>query len=148
MAALPADEDLPAITRVDQLAFCRAMANLITADHQVTAEEKKSLAGLILDMGLSPFDPDVKELVDKELASPAPMAEVVKTITHPGMRRTLYRSALEIALCDGMAPQEEKKLTELAELFDLNAKAAKELILWTMDSIAMEKREQDIMARL
>ena len=148
MAALPADENLPAITRLDQLAFCRAMANLIASDHKVTEEERKNLVGLILDMGLSPFDPDVKELVDKELASPSPIAEVVKNVTHPGMRRTLYRSALEIALCDGMAPQEEKKLAELAELFKLNAKAAKELTIWTMDSIAMEKREHDIMARL
>ena len=147
--ALVTDEDsLPSITRPDQLAFCRVMANLIATDHKVTEEERKNFIGLVMDMGLSPFDPDVTGILDKEIASPTPIAELAKSITHPGMRRTLYRSALEVALCDGLAPEEEKKLTELAVLFQLNPTAAKELMRWTMDSIAMEKREQDIMSRL
>jgi len=135
-------------TRDELLLFCKAVANVIGADRKVTPEERMHLADLIRETGLSIHDADVSAAVDKELYTPSPIEDVVKSIQNPSMRRHLYRTLIEVALSDGLAKEEDVKLAKLAEVFQLNKVAASELIQWTAQSIEMDKREQDILARL
>jgi uncharacterized membrane protein YebE (DUF533 family) len=132
----------------DLLLFCKAVANIIGSDRKVTPEERHHLADLIRETGLSIEDKDVAAAVDEQLYKPSPIEDVVKPIKHPGLRRNLYRTLVEVALSDGLAAEEENKLAKLAEVFELNNQAARELIQWTAQSIELEKREQDIIARL
>jgi uncharacterized membrane protein YebE (DUF533 family) len=135
-------------SRADLLLFCKAVANIIGADRKVTPEERFQLGELIREAGLQIEDEDVSKAIDEQLYSPTPIEEVVKTITHPAMRRHLYRTLVEVACSDGVAPEEAEKLAKLAKVFELNTDAARELIDWTSQSIALEKRENDILARL
>ena len=135
-------------SREETIAFCRVLAHLVAADHKVTAEERKQLNNLIWDTGLSPDDAEVKAAVEAELAKPSPLKKVLTPITDPGMRKTLFRALVEVAASDGLAPQEEKKLAKTAEVFKLDQKAAAEIIQWTVQSIALEKKEAQILKRL
>lgn len=142
-------EDLSQYSREERLQFCRILANMIGADHKVTEEEQNQLANLVWMAGLSMTEDDVAAAINQELFSPSPMAELVKGIDKPELRRWLYRVLVEIAYVDDhMAAQEEEKLLQMAELFDLNRDAARELIKWTQESIALERRNLDIMAKL
>jgi uncharacterized membrane protein YebE (DUF533 family) len=135
-------------TRDELLCFCRAVANVIASDRKISDEERAHLAGVIQETGLSIADPDVQKAVYSELSNPKPIEQVVKMITSPILRKNLYRTLIEVALSDGLAPQEDEKLAKIAEQFQLNPKAARELIQWTLESIALEKREDDILRRL
>lgn len=135
-------------TRDELILFCKAVANVVGADRKVTPEERTHLAGLILETGLSINDADVAAAVDKELYNPSPIEDVVKPIKSPAMRRHLFRTLIEVALSDGLAKEEDAKLAKLAEVFELNKQAASDLVHWTAESIAMDKREQEILTRL
>ncbi len=135
-------------TRDERLAFCAAVANLIAADRKISNEERAHLADLIQEAGLSPNDPDVQKAVYTQLSAPAPIEKVVASIKNPALRRQLFRALIEVAVSDGLAPQEEERLTKLAQVFELNPKAARELIQWTVEHIALEKREDEILKRL
>jgi len=138
----------PSFTRDELLLFCRAVANVIAADRKISTEERMHLSELIQNAGLSMRDLDVQDVIDKELKSPAPIAEVVKAMTNPLLRKNLYRTLIEVALSDGLAPEEETKLADLARTFELNPHAARELIHWTLQSVALDKQEEDILKRL
>lgn len=135
-------------TRDELLLFCKAVANVIGADRKVTPEERMHLAGLILETGLSIHEADVSAAVDKELYNPSPIEDVVQPIKNPTLRRYLFRTLVEVALSDGLAREEDQKLTKLADVFELNKQAASELVHWTAQSIELEKKEQEILARL
>jgi uncharacterized membrane protein YebE (DUF533 family) len=135
-------------TRDEMLLFARAVANIVGADHKVSGEERTHLFDVLREMGLSPYDEQVQKVVDDELNSPSPIDKIVKSVTSPVLRRNLYRTLVEVALTDGLANEEEKRLAELAKTFELNEKAARELIQWTLDSLALDKREDDILKRL
>jgi uncharacterized tellurite resistance protein B-like protein len=136
-------------SREQRLQFCRIVAHIVVADRKFTEEERVHLAGLIWQAGLSMEEPDVAEAIKAELETPTPLAELVKEITDPALCRWLYRVMVEVAFADGtIAPEEEAKLVELADLFNLNRTAAQNLIHWTAESIALEAREQQIMANL
>lgn len=138
-----------AFSREERILFCRAVANMITADHQVSEEERAYLSGLVRETGLSLLDEEVMLSIESELRSPTPLADLVHPIKSPELRRTLYRAVVEVALCDRtLAQEEDEYLAKLAELFELNPQAARELIQWTLDSLELEKREADILARL
>jgi uncharacterized membrane protein YebE (DUF533 family) len=136
-------------TREERLLFCRAMANIIAADHKVTEEEKVELDGLIIGAGLSPSDPEVKGIVEKELAAPGSLAELVKGLKKKELQSALFRMLVEAACTDGeIAPEERSKVLEAAAAFSLDKTAAGDLVDWTLDAIKHEKRERDILARL
>jgi uncharacterized membrane protein YebE (DUF533 family) len=135
-------------TRDERLLFARAVANIVGADRKISGEERTHLFDLLRELGLSPSDEEVQKIVDDELKSPSPIAKIVKSVTSPVLRRNLYRTLVEVALTDGLAPEEEKRLAELAKAFELNEKAARELIQWTLDSLTLDKREDDILKRL
>ncbi|MCW8132340.1 MAG: TerB family tellurite resistance protein [Planctomycetota bacterium] len=141
-------EAIGPFVREEVVQFCRVLAHLVAADHKITSEERSELFNVIAGTGLSPDDPDVAKAVEAELAKPTPLPELLKPITSPGMRRTLYRACIEIALSDGLHPNEEQKLAQVAKEFGLHEAAAKDLIKWTLDSIALEKRETEIMNKL
>ncbi|HYG74696.1 MAG TPA: DUF533 domain-containing protein [Planctomycetota bacterium] len=138
----------PNFSREELLLFCRAVANIIAADRKVSTEERLHLSELIQETGLSMRDPDVQAVIDKELAHPAPIEEVVRAMKNPVLRKNLYRTLIEVALSDGLAPEEDKKLADLAKTFELNQQAARELIQWTLESVALDKREEEILQRL
>lgn len=142
------DASNDSFTRSELLLFCKAVANIIGSDRKVSPEERYHLADLIRETGLKLDDVDVAAAVDEELYKPSPIEDVVRPIKNPGLRRNLYRTLVEVALSDGLATEEEQKLTNIAKVFELNPSAARELIQWTAQSIELEKREQEIMARL
>ena len=142
-----ATSQLP-FSREELLLFARAVANVIAADRRVTNEERFHLSDLLREIGLSLHDADVQKVVDAEFAKASKIEDVVKPIKNPVLRRSLYRTLIEVALSDGLASEEEKRLSDLAKIFELNEKAARDLIQWTLDSLALEKREDDILTRL
>ena len=144
MAVLP---EIP-LTRDERLAFLRVVAGMIGADHKLTKKERKEMDGLILQMGLSPGEEDVRAVIDGEFKKPTPLEKLLEPIRDRNMRRTLYRVLVEVAVSDGLAAKEEQRLVKTAELFQLDAKAAKDVIGWTVESLAMEEREAVIMKRL
>lgn len=143
------ETDASGFSREQRIAFCRAVAHMIAADHVVTEDERLYLAALVRQTGLSLLDDDLNAAIDGELANPTPLEDLVAHVTDPELRRALYRTLVEVAYCDdGMAPEEEEKLTELASMFELNKEAARDLIHWTQNSIDLERREAEILARL
>lgn len=129
--------------------FVRGVANIIAADGKVAEEERVMLYGLIHQTGLSILDDDVKAAVEAELAGPSPIEKVIKPVTNPLLRRALYQTCVEVAVADGhLADEERLKLVEIAGLFGLNTDAARDFIQWTLDSIAIEQRGREIIAKL
>ncbi|MBI3829973.1 MAG: TerB family tellurite resistance protein [Planctomycetes bacterium] len=143
-----ASEPIGPFVREEVVQFCRVLANMVAADHKITPEERTELENVIAGTGLSPDDPDVKQAVEEELKKPTPIEKLLESINSPGLRRTLYRALVEIAVSDGLHPKEEETLAKTAKVFGLNEKAAKDLVKWTLDSIAQEKREHEIMNKL
>jgi uncharacterized membrane protein YebE (DUF533 family) len=140
---------IPAFSREETMAFVRGVVSIIAADKVVTEEERASLSSLIRQTGLSLLDDDVQVLIDAELASPSPMAEIVAPVTDPVLRRALFQTLVEVALADGvLAPEEDARLQEAAAVFNLNPDAAREFIEWTRDSIQLERRGATIIRRL
>ena len=135
-------------SREELLGFARAVANVIASDRKITDEERVHLSSVIQETGLNINDPDVQKAVYDELAKPSPIEKIVKTVTSPLLRKNLYRTLIEVALSDGLAAQEEDKLAKVAEQFQLNSKAARELVQWTLRSIELDKQEDDILRRL
>jgi|AFSR01.1.fsa_nt_gi uncharacterized membrane protein YebE (DUF533 family) len=146
-----APEDLlfAGFSREELLAFVRGVANIIAADGKVTEEERRELYGLIRQTGLSILDEDVKAAVEAELAGPSPIEKVIQPVTNPLLRRALYQTCVEVAVADGeLADEERMKLVKIASLFGLNTDAARDFIQWTLDSIALERRGQEIISKL
>ena len=136
-------------TTEQRLAFCQAMANIIASDRTVTPEETQELNGLILGCGLSPTDDDVAKVISQELQKPGSLSEILGRVGHPKLRHGLFQMLVEAACVDGNVPPEERaKLHEAAKVFGFEMKAADDLIAWTQDSIRLEQREQEILARL
>ena len=140
---------LDGYTREERLQFCRIVANMIGADRAFSEEERIHLAALVWQAGLSMDEEDVAAAVKAELENPTPLPELVKGVDNPELRRWLYRVLIEVALADNLlGSEEEAKLVELAEIFGLNREAARDLVHWTKESIALEQREIEIMAKL
>jgi uncharacterized membrane protein YebE (DUF533 family) len=135
-------------SREEILSFCRAVANIIAADRKISDEERAHLAEVIQELGLSVNDPEVQRAIYSQLSSPSPIDEVVKSVKHPVLRRNLYRTLIEVAVSDGLHRDEENKLAKLAATFELNEKAARELVQWTVKSIELDKQEDEILKRL
>lgn len=135
-------------SREELLAFTRAVANIIAADHKVSADEHVQIGELIRELGLSINDEDVQRAIFSQLSKPSPIEETVKDLKNPELRRHLYRTLVEVAVSDGLKPEEDARLAKVAETFQLNATAARELVHWTMKSIEMEQQEEEILGRL
>ncbi|MGI5860915.1 MAG: TerB family tellurite resistance protein [Myxococcales bacterium] len=131
------------------LAFARVMANLVAADGRVQPEEREELERVIQGVGLSPDDERVASMLEAELKSPSPLAEIAKDVEEKELRGLLLRMMAELACVDGeVAAEERAKVCEAATLFGFEPAIADELVTWVLDSIAVEKREQDLMSRL
>ena len=136
-------------TQEQRLAFCQAMANLVASDKKVTPEERNELDGLIIGAGLSPSDPEVRKVVDGELAKPGDITAILKRITDKKLHAGLFRMLVEMACVDGEVPLEERnKIEDAAGVFGFDKDAADQLISWTLESIRLERKEQDILAKL
>jgi uncharacterized tellurite resistance protein B-like protein len=140
---------LDGISREQRLLFCRAVANMIGADRKVTEAEQSHMKELVEIAGLSLGDPEVEDAIANELSEPGDIGSIVEQIEDQGLRRNLFRALVEIACADGEVAREERaKVIATAELYALDPGAADELLDWTMESIAMEKRHDDLMERL
>jgi uncharacterized membrane protein YebE (DUF533 family) len=136
-------------TEKQLLAFARALANIAAADGHIEPEERDELDRVIAGTGLSPGDEKVQRLVETEFAHPSPLPEIVKAIDNKEMRGLLVRMMAELACADGeCSSQERAKVTEAAGLFGYEPALANDLIAWVLDSIALEHREHQLMARL
>jgi uncharacterized tellurite resistance protein B-like protein len=135
--------------RNELLAFVRAVANIIAADKVVTEDERAYLAMLVRQTGLSLLDEDVQAAINDEIAAPSPIEVVARPISDPQLRRTLYQTLVEVAYADGsLAAEEEERLVALSKTFGLNPEAARDLIDWTGEHIRLERRGEEIIARL
>jgi uncharacterized membrane protein YebE (DUF533 family) len=136
-------------SREQLLAFARAMASVAAADGHVGPEERAGLEKIILGIGLSPDDAQVASLVEKELSRPTPIAELVGGIESRQMRGMLLRMMAEIACADGqVAVQERARVADAAVALGYAATLADELLDWVADSIRLERREAELMAKL
>lgn len=131
------------------LAFVQAMANVAASDGRVTEDERQQLDDLVVGIGLSPRDEQVAALIQREFDQPGRLADIVARIEIREMRAALLRMLVEVACADGqIAPEERASVEEAATTFGYAVSVADELIDWTLQSIKLEQREQEIMAKL
>ncbi|MBZ4371625.1 tellurite resistance TerB family protein [Corallococcus sp. AS-1-6] len=131
------------------LAFVQAMANVAASDGRVTEEERQQLDEVVLNIGLSPRDPQVAALIEAEFQKPGRLSEIIGKIEIRELRASLLRMLVEVACADGeLAAEERASVKEAATTFGYAAAVADELIDWTLDSIKLDQRERDIMAKL
>ncbi|WP_404363908.1 DUF533 domain-containing protein [Corallococcus coralloides] len=131
------------------LAFVQAMANVAASDGRVTEEERQQLDEVVLNIGLSPRDPQVAALIEAEFQKPGRLSDIIGKIEIRELRASLLRMLVEVACADGeLAAEERASVKEAATTFGYAAAVADELIDWTLDSIKLDQRERDIMAKL
>ncbi len=131
------------------LAFVQAMANVAASDGRVTEDERQQLDDLVVGIGLSPRDEQVAALIQREFDQPGRLADIVAKIEIREMRAALLRMLVEVACADGrIAAEERASVEEAATTFGYAVSLADELIDWTLQSIKLEQREQEIMAKL
>ncbi|RKG62837.1 DUF533 domain-containing protein [Corallococcus sp. CA054B] len=131
------------------LAFVQAMANVAASDGRITEEERQQLDEVVLNIGLSPRDPQVAALIEAEFQKPGRLADIVGKIEIRELRASLLRMLVEVACADGeLATEERASVKEAATTFGYDAAVADELISWTLDSIKLDQRERDIMSKL
>ncbi|WP_434388684.1 DUF533 domain-containing protein [Melittangium boletus] len=131
------------------LAFVQAMANVAASDGRVTEDERQQLDDLVVGIGLSPRDEQVAALIQREFDQPGRLADIVAKIEIREMRAALLRMLVEVACADGqIAAEERASVEEAATTFGYAVSVADELIDWTLQSIKLEQREQEIMAKL
>ena len=136
-------------TYEQRLAFIEAVANIVAADGKVTAEERAELESLTIGVGLWSSDPDVKAAIERQIAKPGSLSEILTRLGSKELHAAVFRLLIEAACADGEIQAEERaKLLEAATLFGYDKQAAGELVDWTLESIKHERREQDILARL
>lgn len=131
------------------MAFVQAMANVAASDGRVTEDERQSLDNMVAGIGLSPRDAQVSALIEREFQQPSRLTDIVSKIEIREMRAALLRMIVEVACADGeIAKEERASVNEAARTFGLDESVANALIDWTLDSIKLEQREQEIMAKL
>ncbi|RKH62762.1 tellurite resistance TerB family protein [Corallococcus llansteffanensis] len=131
------------------LAFVQAMANVAASDGRITEDERQQLDEVVLNIGLSPRDEQVAALIEAEFQKPGRLTDIVSKIEIRELRAHLLRMLVEVACSDGeVATEERASVKETASAFGLDASVADELINWTLDSIKLDQRERDIMAKL
>ncbi|WP_309890643.1 DUF533 domain-containing protein [Archangium sp.] len=134
----------------DQLmAFVQAMANVAASDGRVTEDERQQLDNAVFGMGLSPRDEKVSALIEQEFSKPSRLTDIVSKIQKRELRVALLRLLVEVACADGEISKEERaSVKEAATAFGLDASVSDEFIDWTLASIKLEQREQELMAKL
>ncbi|MBN8228754.1 tellurite resistance TerB family protein [Corallococcus macrosporus] len=131
------------------LAFVQAMANVAASDGRVTEDERQQLDDVVRGMGLSPRDEQVAAVIEAEFKKPGNLTDIVRKIEVRELRVSLLRMLVEVACADGeIANEERKAVKDAASAFGFDVAAADELIGWTLDSIKLEQREQQIMSKL
>ena len=131
------------------LAFVQAMANVAASDGRVTEDERQQLDEMVIGVGLSPRDEQVAALIEKEFQKPSRLTDIVSKIEIRELRGSLLRMLVEVACADGeIANEERASVKETAKAFGIEVSVADELIDWTLASIKLEQREQEIMAKL
>ncbi|NPC74085.1 DUF533 domain-containing protein [Corallococcus sp. AB004] len=131
------------------LAFVQAMANVAASDGRITEEERQQLDEVVLNIGLSPRDPQVAALIEAEFQKPGQLTDIVSKIEIRELRASLLRMLVEVACADGeLAAEERASVKEAATAFGYDASVADELVNWTLDSIKLDQRERDIMSKL
>ncbi|NRD48512.1 tellurite resistance TerB family protein [Corallococcus exiguus] len=131
------------------LAFVQAMANVAASDGRITEEERQQLDEVVLNIGLSPRDPQVAALIEAEFQKPGQLTDIVSKIEIRELRASLLRMLVEVACADGELTAEERaSVKEAATAFGYDASVADELVNWTLDSIKLDQRERDIMSKL
>ncbi|NOK36673.1 DUF533 domain-containing protein [Corallococcus exercitus] len=131
------------------LAFVQAMANVAASDGRVTEDERQQLDDVVRGMGLSPRDEQVAAIIEAEFQKPGNLTDIVRKIEVRELRVSLLRMLVEVACADGeIANEERKAVKDAASAFGFDVSAADELIGWTLDSIKLEQREQQIMSKL
>jgi len=131
------------------LAFVQAMANVAASDGRITEDERQHLDNVVAGIGLSPRDPQVAALIEREFQKPSRLADIVSKIEIRELRVSLLRMLVEVACADGeIANEERASVKEATKAFGLDVSVADELIDWTLASIKLEQREREIMAKL
>jgi len=131
------------------LAFIRAAANLVASDHEVTHDERLELDNIVEGIGLRPSDDEVVGTIEAELKTPGDIGEITKGVTSNELRVALLRMLTELSASDGhVADVERAKVAQAAKAFGIDASLAEALFAWTLDSLALEKREEELMAKL
>ncbi|MFY0562392.1 DUF533 domain-containing protein [Archangium lansingense] len=134
----------------DQLmAFVQAMANVVASDGRITEDERQHLDNVVAHIGLSPRDEQVSALIEQEFQKPGRLTDIVGKIQNRELRAALLRMIVEVSCADGEISNEERaSVKATASAFGFEASVADELIDWAIDSIKLDQREREIMAKL
>jgi len=136
-------------SETERLTFLKAVANLAAADRNVTEDEEAELNGLVLEAGLSTLDERVETEVIGELKNPGEIKPILEGIENDALRQQLFRVLVAVAAADGVITDNERsKVRDAAGMFDLDPDAASEYLDWTIEQIAHEKKEEEILSRL
>ncbi len=131
------------------MAFVQAMANVAASDGRITEEERQNLDNVVSHIGLSPSDERVSQLIQREFDNPGRLSDIVSKIQNLEMRAALLRMIVEVACADGeIADKERTSVKEVFGAFGRDVSIADELIDWTLASIALDLREQELMKKL
>jgi uncharacterized membrane protein YebE (DUF533 family) len=131
------------------LALVQAMANVVASDGRITEDERQHLDNMVFGMGLSPRDEQVAALIEREFQKPSRLTDIVDKIQDRELRVALLRLIIEVSCSDGeIANEERASVEEAAKAFGIDVAVTDELIDWTLASIKLEQREQEIMAKL
>ncbi|HEX5752253.1 MAG TPA: tellurite resistance TerB family protein [Archangium sp.] len=148
-AARPGDDMTREYPQEQLMAFVQAMANVVASDGRVTEDERQHLDNVVAGVGLSPRDPEVSALIEREFQKPGRLTDIVGKIQSREMRAALLRMIVEVSCADGeIANEERASVKEAAKAFGFDAAIADELINWALDSIKLDQREQEIMSKL
>lgn len=131
------------------LAFTQAMANMAAADGRITEDERTELENVVAGIGLSPRDPKVAKLIDTEFEQPGDLGAIVAKIQAKDLRAALLRLLVEMACTDGeLAGEEKTKVHQAAAAFGFPDSLVDDIVAWTLASIRLDHREQELMARM
>jgi tellurite resistance protein len=125
-APVPETPPLPAMGGVagpmtDATRMVRLALSAAQADGALSAEEKSTVLARANEAGLA-------DRVERELQQPLPLADIVRGVTDPGQRATLYSLAFAVARADEQVGGAERiYLAQLANLLGLDPAAVQQL---------------------
>jgi len=125
---------------------CRALASLFTTKEEISEHEAAFVGRTALDLGL---DEGELKLVQQALASDLDTKELLQTITDEALRRFLFRRVVAATLIDDELTDKEKAVVDqITSTFGWKADVAKEYLDHMQKFLEMERKGEEIIARL
>jgi uncharacterized tellurite resistance protein B-like protein len=102
----------------EQLALVALLRTIVQADGVLSYQERQSLAALAAELGERRFLEITKRAQEK--LHDGSVSAVAPLVTRMEARRFIHARLTEVARSDGLVPSEVRRLTQLAELWDID----------------------------